>query len=284
METIKRNKVLTDSDTAAMEGSTLRKKPSMVIKGGHPLGVFCADTGSCLLKYLPQVVPRKIWLPAYNALEDAATMSDNRGMASGELDDEEAMKLAIRQGGIGFHRVNKYRIQVVYEGNKVSSVNRSKPSMGGIVGFFGSGPRQPFCRVTAYAQKDFVRFKRSWPLVRAVNSVYQKEMPHNYEIQEAALAASKGQDFIITGTAFSTLTVNRNFQTACHYDRGDFKEGFGNLFVIRKGQYEGGITCFPQYDMGVDMQTGDVLLMDVHRLHGNTPIKPKEPGRCGLPL
>ena len=36
----------------------------------------------------------------------------------------------------------------------------------------------------------------------------------------------------IPETAFSTITINRNFRTALHRDAGDYKDGFGNLTVI----------------------------------------------------
>jgi hypothetical protein len=63
-----------------------------------------------------------------------------------------------------------------------------------------------------------------------------------------------------------------NFQTTVHTDKGDDEEGFGNLAVIEKGKYTGGETCFPQYGLGVDVRTGDIIYMDVHQPHGNLPI------------
>jgi hypothetical protein len=63
-----------------------------------------------------------------------------------------------------------------------------------------------------------------------------------------------------------------NFQTTVHTDKGDDSEGFGNLAVIERGKYSGGETCFPQYGIGVNVRTGDVLYMDVHHPHANLPI------------
>jgi hypothetical protein len=63
-----------------------------------------------------------------------------------------------------------------------------------------------------------------------------------------------------------------NYQTTVHSDKGDDAEGFGNLAVIERGKYKGGETCFPQYGIGVDVRTGDILYMDVHQPHGNLPI------------
>ena len=78
--------------------------------------------------------------------------------------------------------------------------------------------------------------------------------------------------FKITNTAFSTVTINRNFRTALHKDAGDFKGGFGNLTVIERGKYHGGYTVFPQYGVGIDLRNNDFVAMDVHQWHSNTSI------------
>ena len=49
------------------------------------------------------------------------------------------------------------------------------------------------------------------------------------------------------------------------------------MVVIEKGKYTGGETCMPQYGIGVDVRTGDVLYMNVHEWHGNLPIKKETP-------
>jgi L-rhamnose isomerase len=83
--------------------------------------------------------------------------------------------------------------------------------------------------------------------------------------------------FRIDKTSFTTVTTNVNFQTTIHTDKGDDAEGFGNLVVIENGKYTGGETCFPQYGIGVNVRTGDVLFMDVHQWHGNLPVIKDDP-------
>ena len=36
-------------------------------------------------------------------------------------------------------------------------------------------------------------------------------------------------------------------------------------------------TCIPQYGIGFNVRSGDILFMDVHEWHGNLPIKLKQP-------
>lgn len=42
--------------------------------------------------------------------------------------------------------------------------------------------------------------------------------------------------------------------------------------MIEKGVYSGGEICLVEYGVGVNVRTGDFLLMDVHCPHGNLPI------------
>ena len=94
-------------------------------------------------------------------------------------------------------------------------------------------------------------------------------MPEEHRKQ---LRETNKTKYKIPGTAFTTITTNLNLQTAVHTDKGDFREGFGNLVVLEKGSYRGGYTGFPQYGVAVDVRSGDFLAMDVHQLHGNEPI------------
>jgi hypothetical protein len=123
------------------------------------------------------------------------------------------------------------------------------------------------CRFNAeYPEK----YAKLLPLIQDVDHLYKKYAPDHYKRQ---MEKASQTHFKIEGTSFTTVTTNVNFRTTVHTDKGDDDEGFGNLVVIEKGRYTGGETCFPQYGLGVNVRTGDVLFMDVHEWHGNLPIK-----------
>ena len=124
-------------------------------------------------------------------------------------------------------------------------------------------------RETRFVKDYPEKFKKLLPLVKEIDEYYEKLIPENYGKQRKK---ANQTPFKITGTAFTTITTNINFQTTVHTDKGDDVEGFGNLAVIENGKYKGGETCLPQYGIGVDVRTGDVLYMDVHEPHGNLPI------------
>jgi hypothetical protein len=130
----------------------------------------------------------------------------------------------------------------------------------------------PFIEVreTRFSANNPQKFKQTFPLIQEINSFYRKLLPECFKKQNAK---AKETPFKIPKTAFTTITTNINFQTSIHKDRGDDKEGFGNLAVIQRGKYAGGEICLPQYGFGVDVREGDLLFMDVHEWHGNLPIR-----------
>ena len=156
-------------------------------------------------------------------------------------------------------------------------------AMTNIVGYFDSlGPSQkmllkkhgiklnPAVRETRFNMLYPDKFKRLIPLIREIDTYYEKIVPDHYKRQHRK---AKQTYFKIADTAFTTVTTNVNYKTTIHTDRGDDAEGFGNLVVIERGKYTGGETCFPQYGVGVNVRTSDVLFMDVHEWHGNLPIR-----------
>jgi len=127
-------------------------------------------------------------------------------------------------------------------------------------------------RETRFMRDYPEKFKKLLPLIKEIDKYYEEYVPENYGFQKKK---ANQTPFRIANTAFTTITTNVNFQTAVHTDKGDDAEGFGNLAVIEDGKYKGGETCFPQYGIGVDVRTRDIIYMDVHQAHGNLPIEPK---------
>lgn len=153
-----------------------------------------------------------------------------------------------------------------------SNMRINNPVASSIVGYMDSGKlanQQP-CRLTSLSSKHFDNYYRGLQFIEAVDAAYKLLIPDKYKLQKAH--ADLKPNYRINNTAFSTVTINKNFRTGCHRDAGDFKDGFGNLTVIERGEYNGGYTIFPQYGVGFDVRTGDVLLMDVHELHCNTEL------------
>ena len=176
--------IMTEEQSDAMAGVFLKETDC------HKLITFDADifdkaTKKCLAKFRKKVVPGEIQQIAYDSLLIAAASTDNRGTAGGTIKNPYSKK----------------------------TVNS------GIIGYFDRYPRIPFCRLTAFNQKHFDKFKDAYPIIKLVDNYYAKLMPKEYKRQRDE-ADKTSQDFVIKGTAFTTITVNKNWQTAVHKDAG----------------------------------------------------------------
>ena len=169
-------------------------------------------------------------------------------------------------------------------GSKSKNIYDNPKIMTNIIGYFDKlSPKQKFAfknkgiklpkltvRETRFLIDYPEKFQKLVPLIKEIDKFYEEYIPENYGKQKKK---ANQTPFHIANTAFTTITTNVNYQTTVHTDKGDDAEGFGNLVVIEHGKYKGGETCLPQYGIGIDVRTGDVLYMDVHEAHGNLPIE-----------
>lgn len=240
---------ISDDYLATLEGQPIDEQsfdPDRLVSG-EDVDVLKPD-GSPLIVFRHRVIPAAVCLQALPALKRAASReSYNRGAAAGG-------------------RYHKRKLD-----GSLSNTAISKPVHSAIIGFYDREPRTPFCRTTAFTAQDVRGWKRVQPYIRAVDRVFQRHLPERYEAQMEAVRATP-PDYIIPGTAFTTVTVNDTWPTNVHKDEGDLAEGFGVMSVIDSGQYTGGLLVFPKFRVAVDMRLGDVLLADVHEFHGNTKL------------
>jgi len=141
----------------------------------------------------------------------------------------------------------------------------------GIVGSWDRSARTPYCRLTAWTMENQEKFAAALPLIQKASQVFKQLCPARWRAQREIIHVTS-PDFVIPDTVFTTVTVNRNWQTAVHQDKGDLKSGYGVMCALRSGTFVGGYLCFPQYKVAVDMRNCGLLLADVHEWHGNTPF------------
>ena len=250
---IKIKPILTDEQTDKLIGVRLTEKDYNVLIT-YDADIYCEETGKCIAKFRKKTIPSNIAANALESLKSVAISSSNRGVSGGSVDEK---------GNFTQKKIKK-------DGTK-SNTNLVDTVASGIIGYFDRNPRTPYCRQTSFNEKQFEKFKEAYPIIKYVDTAYSKLMPDNYKLQRDE-ADRTSQDFVIKNTAFTTVTVNKNWQTAVHKDKGDFNKGFGNLVVLRKGKYLGGYFVVPKWGIAIDVQNCDLLLVDVHQWHGNTPI------------
>jgi hypothetical protein len=246
-----------------------------------------------LFKFRKGVIPDKISCHAYKALEkEAKKKHPNRGSASGLLNIKTLPKYVGK-----LTKKSKFRTYYNSPTGESKKDHISNMVSSGIIGYYDKPDRNayrkklskkelekvPKCRTTKFTKEEVEKWHESLPLIEKSNQLFKKLVPGRHKLQ--LKRASQLPKFQINKTAFSTITINYNYRTATHKDKGDLPEGFGNLIVLEKSKcldgddYEGNYLGYPQYGIAVDLRQGDFIAMDVHEWHTNTPIKPKIKGK-----
>jgi len=205
------------------------------------------------------------------ALRGAARPSKNRGVAGGKVDptkiSRDPSQIVVVGDGI--------RYRYITDEGVLSLTTEANKTTGGIAGFFASTTRNPYCRQTAYTKERFELFRTCFPFLKLCSEQFKKLAPIKYKAQEDYLNNKNliKNSWNLPETVYTTITVNKNFQTACHQDSGDYKAGMENLVVFESGSYSGGYTIFPKFRVAFDARMGDFCAIDVaHHWHGNTEI------------
>jgi hypothetical protein len=149
-----------------------------------------------------------------------------------------------------------------------------------IAGAVDPGGQMPYCRLTAWTGRHLAEWEALYPLFRSIAAHLEAHVPDRYAAQLAE-AEKTDPAWVVPGTPFTTVTVNHSFATGTHTDRGDLDAGFSTITVLRPaGAFTGGRLVFPQFRLAADLGHGDLILMDAHEWHGNTPMTCS----CGLPV
>ena len=243
MEVYRLKKQLTDEQAAALKGKYLNDSHYDLLITGDADGY---DTnGKLLFKFRKKAIPMETLKLGVDSFKGSIELTESRGIASGSSHKR------IRKDG---------SVSNITVGNKVESGN---------VGYMDSNAMVKYCRKTAFAKNYFDKFKAGIPFVEFIDTKYKELCPKHYANQ-IAIANGTNRNYVISDTAFTTVTVNKNFRTAVHQDAGDYPDGFGNLIAYREGDWTGGYFCLPQYRVAIDLQNTDILFVDVHKWHGNT--------------
>ena len=146
--------------------------------------------------------------------------------------------------------------------------------MSGIAGWFDRYPRIPYGRATSYTEQQPEKFAMAYPFLQTLANGFKELLPWRYGNQMEA-ASKIDSRYLVPGTPFTTITVNKTFRTAAHYDAGDLDSGLSNLLVLsNNGNYSGGMLVAPEYRVAVNVRPGDLLLINNHEvMHGNTPLE-----------
>ena len=244
-------KMITDEKMTKLENTHVKPDQIHLIIEDDA-DVYDEDTKELLLKFRKNKLSTDKIKEFYDAtIKFAQNFTSNRGTGSGSKIKTNRDNIKIKTNIIGFFdRLSPSQKYNLKSNNKKFALN---------------------VRETRFNADYPEKFKKTIPLIQEIDHYYEKLVPDKYKLQRKK---ANQTFFRIPGTSFTTVTLNVNFKTTIHKDKGDDPEGFGNLSVIENTPdgYTGGETCFPQYGVGVNVRNKDVLFMNVHKYHGNLPI------------
>ena len=235
----------------------------------HPIlkdtDVYDAVSGQLVVSYRRKRLKKSdIGLQNFKSLAKA---SRGRGPSAGPIDPNSKYwkkRMTIETKG--------FRTGYLKKDGTPSKMKINNQVFSQAIGYFneikGLGLKIP-CRLSHYTQANMEKYVDGIPFIEEIDKWYRKLAPtqHQYQLDRASLKPH----LKIGKTAFSTMTVNKNFRTALHQDSGDYG-GFACLSVLQEGEYNGGIFLMPGYGIGIDLRMGDIIVADVHQYHANTEI------------
>ena len=265
MQLIKIDSELSPEEERFLEGKNLDSQMYDILVGTTEEDVKLLKPDGSLLLYLSKkglpAKKAKAGLPFLRKITDPIT---NRGTAAGVGSDEVSYQSSTRLG----YRTNT--VQIPYE-------QAIRAGRNGIAGYFDRYSRLPYARVCRYTSENPELWRGMMKICNHVDGLFQRHVPEKYRRQRY-LADNSSRDWIIGQTAFTTLTINKNFRTSGHYDAGDFEHGFGCMLCLKTGGVSGGDLILPRYRVGVRLDSQDIIFFDVHSLHGNSEITNKNKG------
>ena len=212
------------------------------------------ENGNMVFTILRNSVPKDLGYEYYRAIKDgkAITRSDLRNIAAGiEVDRKNYVT-----------RVSKRKTNTPRSYHFVES---------SIIGFYDRYPRINYCRKTSWVLNNPKLWEKVKGYTYHLNDLYKVNCPNEYK-QHTSITNKTSPDFLIPGTGFTTITLNRNFRTHYHRDAGNLQEGFAAMSYIKRGKFKGGELVFPNYRVGVKLKNYDIIVFKNTEIHGNTEI------------
>jgi hypothetical protein len=245
------------------------------------------ENGSLVFCFIKKIIPEEFYDFDEKIVKMSKMESANRGNAAGKVTIEGLQKgkehwkrfpatLCNVKGEVSDKGTSSSFFK--YHDGTISKRARSNTVQSMALGGFDKSPQHP-CRLTFYTKKILKEYPSIFPLCSYISNIYEERFPEYYHKQKEVYDNSP-KDYVIPDTIFSTITLNHDFRTAPHLDKGDCKQGL-TCFTIKKcGDYKGGEICFPEYQMGCNVEQGDLLIFDPHIAHCNNELEGE--GRMSL--
>lgn len=162
-----------------------------------------------------------------------------------------------------------------FRSSRLSGRKYSAPAMSGVVGAYSRDANNNWARICPFNEDAPHLLSRVLPIIQRIDSAFRQALPDRWRLQKE-FTDTLDPRFVIDGTCFTTITVNKNYRTAAHRDSGDLAQGFSNIAVFSNGKrYRGGHLVLPEFNVEICLTPGDLLFVANHEyIHQNTAIEP----------
>ena len=203
---------------------------------------------------------------AWSNYRHLSVASRGRGASAGPIDPTSiywSKRDLIKTNGFKTSYMVKGKPSKMSVNNQVSSTP---------IGFFEKtkalGIDKP-CRLTFHTSQSLKEYENGKPYIHELNKWFKHIRPQEHKL--LLDRANLQPEFKIDHTAFSTVTMNRNFRTAVHQDAGDFGH-IAVLSCLEYGKYSGCLFLLPAWGIGIDLRQDDILVANVGNYHCNSEI------------
>ena len=208
------------------------------------------------------------------------SITKNRGSGAGEVMIDKFPKGAVSlcdAKGNPLQDGKKY-FSVYYKYEDGRQVKRCQSNMVrcGVAGYFTKVGKLP-CRMVAWSRDHLEKHKELIGLCEEIQDTYEELCPELYNKQKER--ADLKPEFRLGDTCFSTMTLNYDFRTATHKDKGDMLGVLSTLTILedKLNNYEDFFLGLPEYKICFDLRDGDTIYFDAHEYHANTECKVLSP-------
>jgi len=161
----------------------------------------------------------------------------------------------------------------------VTTQPRSNMCYSNVIGTINRSGRLPYGRLTVTTLKKWDEFVAQRDFYREVNDIFRETHTDKFNFLNETFKQVKDERYNLFGTAFTTITVNNNFDVAYHRDGTNAIGGQAALCVMEIGDWKGGEFVFPELGIGFDIRKGDIFIGDNQGLiHGMLPFREQTPG------
>lgn len=164
-----------------------------------------------------------------------------------------------------------YNKSVVFGEGKKNEFKQGNRVLSTTLGYAPPNSFNPCRKTVLYRQHEHLFDSDTLPLIQRISEIHSEYAPIQFnELSE--YCRTLNPLVVLPKTVYTTATINHTYRTLCHRDRDD-KSGLTPIAVFKVGEYSGGEFMMPEFGLAINLEEGDVLLVQVHELHCNAEIQ-----------